>query len=145
MGQMELLREDRIKAVSSMLEIGAYETLWVRLGTTFHRLANRFRDRPGALPSHIVDHGEAFEMAKTVASMLRRADADRFDVQVHGILDCRLHLRRRTCTLKPGFTRRDLPIPVPTGQLRIHRQDASGLPTVASAGASHHANNLRGI
>ncbi len=83
MGQMELLREAGIRAVSPMLELGAYEALWARRETTFHRLANRFRDRPGALPSDFVDHGEALELAKTVVAMLREADVGRFDLRVH--------------------------------------------------------------
>lgn len=85
MEQMDLLRQDDgIKAVSPMLELGAYEKLWTRPGTTFHRLANAFRDRPGALPSDFVDHDQAMEMAKTVVAMLREASIDRFDVRVHG-------------------------------------------------------------
>ncbi len=93
MGQMDLLRPDGIKAVSPMLELGAYETLWARPETTFHRLANRFRDRPGALPSDFVDHGEALEMAKTVVTMLRDASVDRFDLRVHGTLEYPERLR----------------------------------------------------
>ncbi len=73
MGQMDLLKQDGIRAVSPMLELGAYETLWARPETTFHRLANRFRDRPGALPSDFVDHREALKMAKTLAEILREA------------------------------------------------------------------------
>ncbi len=87
MGQMELLRDDGIRAVSPMLELGAYEALWARRETTFHRLANRFRDRPGALPSDFVDHGEALEMAKTVVAMLREGAVDRFDLRVHGTME----------------------------------------------------------
>ncbi len=93
MGQMDLLRQGGIRAVSPMLELGAYETLWARPETTFHRLANRFRDRPGALPSDFVDHGEALEMAKTVVAMLRDASVDRFDLRVHGTLDYPERLR----------------------------------------------------
>ncbi|MCP3986159.1 MAG: DNA-processing protein DprA, partial [bacterium] len=91
---MELLRQDDgIRAVSPMLELGAYEALWARPETTFHRLANRFRDRPGALPSDFVDHGEALEMAKTVVAMLREAEVDRFDLRVHGTLEYPERLR----------------------------------------------------
>ncbi len=93
MGQMELLRDDGIRAVSPMLELGAYETLWARPETTFHRLANRFRERPGALPSDFVDHGEALEMAKTVVAMLRKANVERFDLRVHGTLEYPERLR----------------------------------------------------
>ncbi len=93
MGQMELLRQDGIRAVSPMLELGAYEALWARPETTFHRLANRFRDRPGALPSDFVDHGKALEMAKTVVSMLREANVDRFDLRVHGTMEYPARLR----------------------------------------------------
>ncbi len=93
MGQMELLRDDGIRAVSPMLELGAYEALWARRETTFHRLANRFRDRPGALPSDFADHDQALEMAKTVVAMLREADVDRFDLRVHGTMEYPERLR----------------------------------------------------
>ncbi len=93
MSQMDLLRQDGIRAVSPMLELGAYETLWSRPETTFHRLAKRFRDRPGALPSDFVDHGEALEMARTVVTMLREGSVDRFDLRVHGTLEYPERLR----------------------------------------------------
>lgn len=93
MEQMDLLRQDGIRAVSPMLEIGAYETLWARPETTFHHLANRFRERPGSLPSDFVDHAEALAMAKTVVTMLRESSVDRFDVRVHGTLEYPERLR----------------------------------------------------
>ncbi len=93
MGQLDLLRQDGIRAVSPMLELGAYEALWTRPETTFHRLANRFRDQPDALPSDFVDHREAMKMAKTVVTMLREASVDRFDLRVHGTLEYPERLR----------------------------------------------------
>ena len=90
---MDLLRQGGIRAVSPMLELGAYETLWARPETTFHRLANRFRERPEALPSDFVDHDEALDMAKTVVAMLRESSVDRFDVRVHGTLEYPERLR----------------------------------------------------
>ena len=67
-----------------MLELGAYEKLWAARSTTFHRLAKRFQEQPGSLPSDFVDHEEAMEMARKVVEMIRAGGVERFDVRVHG-------------------------------------------------------------
>ena len=42
------------QAVSPFREMGTYEALWSRPGTTFASLAARFAERPGSVPSDYV-------------------------------------------------------------------------------------------
>ncbi len=117
MGQMDLLRHDGIKAVSPMLEFGAYEAVWARPEATFHRLANRFRDGPGALPSDFVDHGKAMAMAKTVVTILREASVDRLDLRVHGTLEYPERLRDAKKPVEVDFSPTNSPSTQKTGQV----------------------------
>jgi DNA processing protein len=71
-------------AISPFLDLGAYEVLWTRPGTTFRSLARLFRAHPGALPSDLVPEEEARAMARRVVARLARAGVARFGVHVHG-------------------------------------------------------------
>jgi len=42
------------RAVMPVRELGAYEALWAREGTTFKTLADTFRRHPGSVPSEFV-------------------------------------------------------------------------------------------
>ncbi|MCG8461466.1 MAG: DNA-protecting protein DprA [Holophagales bacterium] len=93
MEQMDLLESDGVEPVSPMLELGAYETLWADSSTTFPRLAKKFRDHPGALPSDFVDHEQALEMAGIVVEILQQSTPARFDVRIHGTCEYPKRLR----------------------------------------------------
>ena len=54
------------RTVSPYLEMGAYEALWDQEGATFRRLADRFANMPGQLPSDFVPT----ELATKYASMV---------------------------------------------------------------------------
>ena len=69
-------REAGSGAVSPFLEMGAYEALWLRPGTTFRSLAARFAARPGSLPTDFVPRAEAEACAAYVKQ--------RFGARVHG-------------------------------------------------------------
>ena len=71
-------------AVSPFREMGAYEALWSRQGTTFTSLAKRFAERPGSLPSDFVAPEEAHDCATFVTKRFEQADIDRFGVRIHG-------------------------------------------------------------
>ena len=71
-------------AVSPYLEMGAYEALWCRKGTTFTSLAKQFAERPGSLPSDFVETDEAYECATFVARRFEQAEVTSFGVRVHG-------------------------------------------------------------
>ena len=73
--------EDR--AVSPFREMGAYEALWCKQGTTFNTLAKQFEDHPGRLPSFFVSHEKAHECAAFVAKQFEEAGI-RFGVRIHG-------------------------------------------------------------
>ena len=70
--------------VSPYLEMGAYEALWDRDGATFKRLASRFAEAPGVLPSAMVPLEEAKENAAMVLRRFEEAGVGRFGVRVFG-------------------------------------------------------------
>jgi DNA processing protein len=72
------------RAVSPLLELGAYEALWDEPKTTFKTLAEKFASHPDAVPSDFVPPGRAKEYAAAVRQKFRDADVERFGVRVHG-------------------------------------------------------------
>lgn len=86
MVQLALPTEPSAKDLSPFLEMGAYETLWSET-SSFPRLASRFRERPDALPSDLVDHETALTASKKVVEKLRSAGIERFGVRIHGALE----------------------------------------------------------
>ena len=72
------------RTVSPYLEMGAYEALWDRDGATFRRLASRFAESPGVLPSAMVPEHEAIENAAMVLRRFEQAGVGRFGVRVFG-------------------------------------------------------------
>ena len=73
-----------IRSVSPFKEMGAYEALWCEEGATFTRLANRFKEHPGYLPSDFIEEGEAYEYAQYVRDRFAQAEVPRFGIRVHG-------------------------------------------------------------
>jgi DNA processing protein len=73
----------RFVAISPLLELGAYEALWARHGVTAKKLADLFRDHPNVLPSALVPHDQAMEMAHKVVAQLRGRRVERFGVRIH--------------------------------------------------------------
>ena len=71
------------RAISPFREMGAYEALWCRAGTTFKSLAKQFARRPDSLPSDFVSTEEAQECAVFVGRKFGEADI-KFGVRVHG-------------------------------------------------------------
>jgi DNA processing protein len=73
-----------LSPVVPMLEMGAYESLWLRSGMTFPRLATLFRQAPSSRPSDLVTRTEAVEAAEQALTLLRAGGATRIGVRVHG-------------------------------------------------------------
>ena len=71
------------RAISPFQEMGAYEAMWCRAGTTFTSLAKQFASHPGSLPSDFVSPDEAQECAVLVGRKFGEADI-KFGVRVHG-------------------------------------------------------------
>ena len=70
--------------VSPYLEMGAYEALWEQDWATFRRLAIRFAERPGCLPSDFVSVELAEEYAAMVCKRFDEVGVGRFGVRVFG-------------------------------------------------------------
>lgn len=70
-------------SVSPLRELGAYESLWMREGMTFAKMAKLFRDEPEALPSDFVDASAADEMAEKTLGILKAAGVSRFGVRIN--------------------------------------------------------------
>ena len=72
------------RAISPLTEMGAYEALWDKPGTTFKTLSEKFAARPDAVPSDFVSATKAHEYADFVQMRFREADVTRFGVRIHG-------------------------------------------------------------
>jgi DNA processing protein len=71
-------------SISPLLELGAYEALWLEPGATVHRLAARFRQHPEALSSDFVARDLACETAERAVTAMKNAGVGRFGVRIHG-------------------------------------------------------------
>jgi len=67
------------RAVMPARELGAYEALWAREGTSFKTLADTFRQHPGSIPSDFVSQREAEQYYERYAV----AEADHDAVEFH--------------------------------------------------------------
>lgn len=82
--------------IDAVLELGAYERLWLDTGTSFRSLADRFARDSGSRPSDLVDAGEARSTAEKVIERLRRKLTGGFNVRLHGELEYPDRLREAT-------------------------------------------------
>jgi len=81
------------RTVSPFLEMGAYEALWADERATQKRVADRFRDNPGALPSELVPLEDAERYARLVTQLHVDHGLERFGVRVHQAGDYPAKLR----------------------------------------------------
>jgi DNA processing protein len=72
------------KAISPLVEMGAYEGLWMQEGASFKTIAEKFRAQPGALPSDLVLPEIAFNTAERAMQLASRNTVEEFGVRVHG-------------------------------------------------------------
>ena len=72
--------------VSPYLEMGAYEELWSRKGTTFRSLAKDLLG-PGRFPSQFVSYEKAMASAARTLSRLNSAGIETFGIAVNGTTD----------------------------------------------------------
>lgn len=82
-----------LNPISPMLELGAYEALWEAPGATFKRIADRFRERPGALPSDLVPKEVAELTARQALEVFRKRGTEKFNVAVYQSFDYPRSLR----------------------------------------------------
>lgn len=69
--------------ISPLLELGAYEELWLQKGATFKSIADKFAADPTAVPSDFVQPAVAKARAQEVVRYLAKAGVSRFGVRIH--------------------------------------------------------------
>lgn len=72
------------RAVAPAHELGAYEALWAREGTTFKTLAEMFRQPPGSVPSDFVSQSEAQHYSRLALGAIGKAGIKHFGIRVNG-------------------------------------------------------------
>lgn len=80
------------RAISPLIELGAYEALWDEPNASFKRLAEKFAQSPGSLPSDFVSPARACEYGEAVSKQLRHS-GERFGVRVNGAAEYPRRLR----------------------------------------------------
>jgi len=72
------------RAASHLLELGAYEALWMRERASFSSLARLFRRRSGRRPADLVPRAEAEKYGRMALALARDARVGAFDLLVYG-------------------------------------------------------------
>ena len=72
------------RAIQPARELGAYEALWAREGTTFKSLAKIFVEHPGAVPSDFVSEQDAEQHSRLALGTIRAAGIKHFGIRVNG-------------------------------------------------------------
>lgn len=81
------------RAVSPLLELGAYEALWDRQGSTFKKIADMFKSMPDAIPSDFVSESECLKYASFALQQIAKSGIEQFGVRVHGAGEYPIRLR----------------------------------------------------
>jgi DNA processing protein len=82
--QLTLKEDFEARAVSPLIEMGAYEALWDDRDASFKTLSQKFAAQPGAVPSDFVERVRAREYAEFVRARFHTANINRFGVRVYG-------------------------------------------------------------
>jgi DNA processing protein len=82
------------KVIAPLLELGAYEWLWLQDGASFKTLADQFAAAPDWLPSDFVGSATALETGKRVVSRYKERGVERFGVRLHRAGDYPAKLRQ---------------------------------------------------
>ena len=72
------------RAIVPARELGAYEALWAKEGTTFKSLADMFSKYSGSLPSDFVSEADAGQYSRMALGTIRAAGIKHFGIRVHG-------------------------------------------------------------
>jgi DNA processing protein len=72
------------RSVSPLIEMGAYEALWLEDGASFKRIAERFKDARGSIPSDFVPYEACLKTAQRTLDILGRKGVGQFGIRVHG-------------------------------------------------------------
>lgn len=72
------------RAISPMREMAAYEAMWAEKGASFKKIADAFRQAPGAVPSELIPDQQITSFLESLKALFERTHLDRFGVRVHG-------------------------------------------------------------
>lgn len=72
------------RAISPLVELGAYEALWLEPSASFKSLATIMRGKPSALPSDFVPRDKVLVCADEVLDKLAKAGIRDFGIRIHG-------------------------------------------------------------
>jgi len=86
-------KESKSQAISPYLELGAYEALWMEPKVSFKAIADKFRERPEAIPSDFVSEATARKYAICARDLLAKAGVRKFGIRVHGAEEYPMKLR----------------------------------------------------
>lgn len=73
------------RVASPFREMAAYEALWLQKGASFKRIADKFRQAPGTLPSQLVPEGQIDDAANAVQELLTRLGVTRLGIRINGV------------------------------------------------------------
>lgn len=80
--QLDLSRKK--EPISPWLEMGAYEALWAKTGTTFKSLAAEFSKSTSMRPSDFIEPKTAEEFASKADSAIKASSSHQYGVRIHG-------------------------------------------------------------
>ncbi len=86
-------KEVESRVISPYMELGAYEALWMEPKASFKSIADKFRERPDAVPSTFVPDVTARKYAVRARDMLTKAGVREFGISVHGTGEYPMKLR----------------------------------------------------
>ncbi|SCN47370.1 Rossmann fold nucleotide-binding protein Smf possibly involved in DNA uptake [methanotrophic endosymbiont of Bathymodiolus azoricus (Menez Gwen)] len=72
------------QVVSPYREMAAYEALWEKRSATYKRIADMFKERPGAIPSDLVEPEAVEKIMRTLGDIFHKYNLDTFGVRVRG-------------------------------------------------------------
>lgn len=81
------------KSISPLLELGAYELLFLEHGSTFKSIATKMQQAQDALPSEFVSTAEALKTGHKVLEVLTERGVKQFGVRIHRAGEYPLKLR----------------------------------------------------
>jgi DNA processing protein len=81
---LDLLNISSPASVSPLIEMGAYEALWLEEGASFKTIAQKFLNAPGSIPSDFVPYEICVRTAQRTVDLLDRKRVGQFGIRVHG-------------------------------------------------------------
>jgi len=84
------------KSISPLLELGAYELLFMGHGASFKSIATKMQEIPDGMPSEFVNTADALKVAHKVLEIFDKRGVKQFGVRIHRAGEYPLKLRDAT-------------------------------------------------